>query len=81
MRVLVTGKNGQVGQSIKNIVNKTSINSLKNYQFVFVGRDELDLSKVYSIEAYFKKNKFDVAINCAAYTNVEQAEGDEYDHH
>jgi len=79
MRILVTGKNGQVGQSIQNIVNKTSNTNMKNYQFVFVGRDELDLSKVSSIEAYFEKNKFDVAINCAAYTNVEQAEGDEYD--
>ena len=78
MRILVIGKNGQVGQSIQNIVNKTSNTNLKNYQFVFVGRDELDLSKVSSIEAYFEKNKFDVAINCAAYTNVEQAEGDEY---
>jgi dTDP-4-dehydrorhamnose reductase len=79
MRILVTGKNGQVGQSIQNIVNKTSNTNLNNYEFVFVGRDELDLSKAGSIQAYFEKNKFDVAINCAAYTNVEQAEVDEND--
>ena len=79
MRILVTGKNGQVGQSIQNIVNKTSKTYLKNHEFIFVGRDELDLSNTASIQAYFKKNKFDVAINCAAYTNVEQAEVDEND--
>ena len=77
MRVIVLGKNGQVGQSIQNIVNKISHDNLKNYDFVFVGRDELDLSKSENIQAYFEKNKFDVAINCAAYTNVEKAEVDE----
>ena len=74
MRVLVIGKNGQVGQSIQNIVNITSNANLKKYDFVFVGRNELDISKASNIQAYFEKNKFDVAINCAAYTNVEQAE-------
>jgi len=79
MRILVTGKNGQVGQSIQNIVNKTSSTDLKDYDFVFIGRDELDLSEAASIQAYFEKNKFDMAINCAAYTSVEQAEVEEND--
>jgi len=79
MRILVTGKNGQVGQSIQNIVNKTSSTDLKDYDFVFIGRDELDLSEASSIQAYFEKNKFDMAINCAAYTSVEQAEVEEND--
>ena len=79
MRVLVIGKNGQVGQSIRNIVNKINRDNLKNYDFIFVGRDELDLSKSENIQAYFEKNKFDVAINCAAYTNVEKAEVNVYD--
>ena len=74
MRVLVIGKNGQVGQSIKNIVNVTSNANQKNYDFVFVGRNELDISNASNIQAFFEKNKFDVAINCAAYTNVEKAE-------
>ena len=66
MRILVIGKNGQVGQSIQNLVNKTSNSNLSDYGFVFVGRDELDLSKASNIQAYFEKNKFDVVINCAA---------------
>jgi dTDP-4-dehydrorhamnose reductase len=79
MRILVTGKDGQVGQTIQNLVNKTSDTNYSNYDFVFVGRNELDLSKARNIQAYFKKNKFDVAINCAAYTKVEQAEVNEND--
>lgn len=77
MRILVIGKNGQVGQSIQNLVNKTSNSNLSDYGFVFVGRDELDLSKASNIQAYFEKNKFDVVINCAAFTDVEKAEVDE----
>ncbi len=79
MRILVIGKDGQVGQKIQNLVNKTSDTNYSNYDFVFIGRDELDLSKARNIQAYFKKNKFDVAINCAAYTKVEQAEVNEND--
>ena len=77
MRILVIGKNGQVGQSIQNLVNKTSNSNLSDFGFVFVGRDELDLSKAINIQAYFEKNKFDVVINCAAFTDVEKAEVDE----
>ena len=56
MRILVIGKNGQVGQSIQNLVNKTSNSNLSDYGFVFVGRDELNLSKASNIQAYFEKN-------------------------
>ena len=79
MRILVIGKNGQVGQSIQNLVNKTTNSHLSDYGFVFVGRGELDLSKASNIQAYFEKNKFDVVINCAAFTDVEKAEVDEND--
>jgi dTDP-4-dehydrorhamnose reductase len=77
MRILVTGKNGQLGQSIKKIVNKKRDFFLNNCAFVFVGRSELDLRNVTSIHTYFDKNKFDIVINCAAYTNVDKAEADE----
>ena len=77
MRILVTGKNGQLGQSINKIVNTG--NGKNNYQqdnkFIFVGREELDLSNNSSIINYFNNNdKFDVIINCAAYTAVDKAE-------
>jgi dTDP-4-dehydrorhamnose reductase len=77
MRILVTGKNGQLGKSLNKIVN--SDNGKNNYkqdnEFIFVGREELDLSSERSISHYFdRSNKFDVIINCAAYTAVDKAE-------
>lgn len=70
-RVLVTGKNGQLGQSLKQLST--------NYPYLtfdFVARDELDLSNTESIEAYFANNEYDVIINCAAYTAVDKAESE-----
>ena len=77
MRILVTGKNGQLGRSIQKIVNtNTKIdNNQSLYDFIFVGREDLDLSSGNSISHYFSKNnKFDIIINCAAYTQVDKAE-------
>ena len=77
MRILVTGKNGQLGRSIYKLVNTdTRIdNNQSNNEFIFVGREELDLSSESSISHYFdRSNKFDVIINCAAYTTVDKAE-------
>ena len=77
MRILVTGKNGQLGQSISKLINiedKAKYNPNSN-EFIFVGRDELDLSNKSSIDNYFNNNdKFDIIINCAAYTAVDKAE-------
>jgi len=77
MRILVTGKNGQLGKSINKIVNTG--NGKNNYQqdneFIFVGREEIDLSSESDINRYFdSNNKFDIIINCAAYTAVDKAE-------
>ncbi|MDB9938747.1 dTDP-4-dehydrorhamnose reductase [Candidatus Thioglobus sp.] len=76
MRILVTGKNGQLGRSIHKIViadTKIDNNQSPN-EYIFVGREDLDLSSESSISHYFKKNKFDIIINCAAYTQVDKAE-------
>jgi dTDP-4-dehydrorhamnose reductase len=70
MRILVTGKNGQLGKSIHKIVT----NNEQTDDFVFVGREELDLSNENNIARYFENNVFDTIINCAAYTAVDKAE-------
>jgi len=70
MRILVTGKNGQLGKSIHKIV----ANNEQTDDFVFVGREELDLSNENNIARYFENNVFDTIINCAAYTAVDKAE-------
>ena len=77
MRILVTGKSGQLGQSINKLINIEAKNkyNLNSNEFIFVGREELDLSSKSSIDNYFNNNNmFDVIINCAAYTAVDKAE-------
>ena len=77
MRILVTGKNGQLGRSIQKLVNTdTKIDNNQNSnEFIFVGREELDLSSESGISHYFdSSDKFDIIINCAAYTAVDKAE-------
>lgn len=90
--ILVTGKNGQLGQSIQKMVQGDFLHSLeitpksghlaqrekslKGYQFTFVGRNELDLSSSQSLREYFADKSFDVIINCAAYTAVDKAESE-----
>ena len=77
MRILVTGKNGQLGRSIQKRVNTdTKIdNNQSSNDFIFVGREDLDLSSKSSISHYFGNNdKFDIIINCAAFTQVDKAE-------
>lgn len=69
-RVLITGKNGQLGQSLQKIAP-----AYPEYNFVFVGRDELDLASTKSIDEFFAgQNKFAAIINTAAYTAVDKAE-------
>ena len=70
MKILVTGKNGQLGQSIHQAV----IDHPTADDFVFVGRSELDLNDPVNIDQYFDQHQFDVIINCAAYTAVDRAE-------
>ena len=70
MRMLVTGKNGQLGRSIHKLVANTE----QTGDFAFVGREELDLSNGNNIARYFEGNVFDIIINCAAYTAVDKAE-------
>ncbi|CAH8282824.1 dTDP-4-dehydrorhamnose reductase [Mariniflexile fucanivorans] len=69
-KVLVTGANGQLGKTIEELY---SINDA-SLEFTFVSKENLDITNEGELLLYFKANKFDYCINCAAYTNVEQAE-------
>ncbi|AHF01065.1 dTDP-4-dehydrorhamnose reductase [Thiomicrospira aerophila AL3] len=85
-RILVVGKTSQLGQSLQKLVGqayhkqalrlceRSEAISLAGYDFSFVGRDTLDLANPSAIDAFFTHHRFDVVINCAAYTNVDQAE-------
>ena len=73
MLTLVIGASGQLGRSIKSLVKLQNISN----SFVFATRDQLDLSYLKDIQSYFKDRKFDLIINCAAFTKVDKAELDE----
>lgn len=70
MKVLVTGANGQLAKTLKDLY---LLNSDK-IDFVFVAKSELDISVKEDLASYFSKHNFDYCVNCAAYTNVDQAE-------
>ena len=67
-KIFVSGSSGQLGNEIRKI----SISS--PYKFIFLSRDQLDLSSDDEIEELFQTNNFDYFLNCAAYTNVQKAE-------
>jgi dTDP-4-dehydrorhamnose reductase len=75
MKILVIGKDGQLGKSIKKISQQKKYSHFNN--FVFVGKEEIDLTRLNSIKNYFNNSNVDIVINCAAYTAVDRAEDDE----
>ena len=68
--ILVTGANGQLGTSLALMANSADAN------FFFTDVDTLDITDYRAVSAYMKKNRIDIVINCAAYTNVDKAEDD-----
>jgi dTDP-4-dehydrorhamnose reductase len=70
MKILVIGKDGQLGRSIQ----KQVLNEYQTDEFIFVGRSSIDLSQAISIKNFFRNKSFDLIINCAAYTEVDNAE-------
>lgn len=69
--VLVTAKDGQLGQCFQSLASK-----YPNIQFVFKSSSDLDITNKTDIESVFKTHSFDYCINCAAYTAVDKAETD-----
>ena len=69
-KILVTGANGQLGKTLKELFKENS----DDLDFHFVTKSELNISDKNALNVFFKTNSFDYCINCAAYTNVEQAE-------
>ena len=67
--ILVTGSKGQLGLEISKLGNDFS-----QFNFYFTDRANLDIANTKAIENYVVKNKIDVILNCAAYTDVDKAE-------
>ena len=75
MRILVTGSNGQVGNSFKRI------NLPRNFEIVLLDRSQLDISDRDSIKRSLSEIRPQLLINAAAYTNVDKAEEEYFEAH
>lgn len=72
MVVLVTGANGQLGQSIQFIADK-----YPNIQFVYTDFQEMDITNLENCKTVFATHKPQFCINTAAYTAVDKAESEQ----
>lgn len=71
MKVLITGKNGQVGNClVSQLSNMTEIN------FLALNREELDITNAEQVSKIVNEYKPSVIINAAAYTAVDKAESE-----
>ena len=68
MNILVTGANGQLGNEMR-IVSKGSSD-----RYIFTDVEELDILDKKAVMDCVKREKIEVVVNCAAYTNVDKAE-------
>lgn len=68
-KILVTGGNGQLGQSIQSIVS-----NFKDLDITFTDIQDLDICNLDKLKAYTKSLQINYLINCAAYTAVDKAE-------
>ena len=69
MNILVTGSNGQLGSEIKDLVS-----NYKHFYFFLKDLPELNICNADAIETFIVNQKINTVINCAAYTEVDNAE-------
>ena len=68
--ILVTGANGQLGESIREVIT----NNPSNHKFIFTDIDSLDITNISQIRKIVLENGVQYIINAAAYTAVDKAE-------
>ena len=68
MNILVTGANGQLGNEMR-IVSQQSKD-----RYLFTDVAELDITDAAAVDQLVLSHQIQIIINCAAYTNVDQAE-------
>ncbi|WP_299595827.1 dTDP-4-dehydrorhamnose reductase [uncultured Microbulbifer sp.] len=69
MKILITGKNGQLGQQLQKQAPADST-------IIAYGRDALDIANKEQVFTVLKQEQPDLLINAAAYTAVDKAESD-----
>lgn len=68
-KILVTGANGQLGQCIQKIAGQ-----YPEIKFDFKSSNELEITDKKALLNAFDQGLYEYCINCAAYTDVDQAE-------
>ena len=81
MNILITGANGQLGEEIRRAVNKIGNGKPNHFvgdpnYYIFAGHNDLDITDEKETEKFIKDNFISVIVNCAAYTNVDNAQED-----
>ncbi|MFZ1801255.1 MAG: dTDP-4-dehydrorhamnose reductase [Chitinophagaceae bacterium] len=67
--ILITGKDGQLGKSLQDVAIR-----FKQFEFLFTGKEILNLTDKENVHQFFEKNKPAFCINTAAFTAVDLAE-------
>lgn len=67
MKIVITGAKGMLGSDLTSLL-------MKEYDVIPTGKNDLDITKLDFVINYFKINKADLIINCAAYTDVDSSE-------
>lgn len=69
-KVLITGADGMLGQDLSQVFES------HNIQVVKTNRKTLDITNIEQAKEVISREKPDIVIHCAAYTNVDKAETD-----
>lgn len=67
MKILLTGSHGMLASELQGL-------DRSDHSLLCVDKDQLDITDVQAVDRFFDLQKPDICINCAAYTNVEDAE-------
>lgn len=70
-RILVTGCNGQLGRELQRL------GAISPLTYLFTDIADLDITDRQAVCEYVARERVDVIVNCAAYTDVDRAEEDE----
>jgi len=71
MKVLITGKNGQVGNCLVS-----QLSNMDEIKFLALSREELDITNAEQVSKIVNEYKPSVIVNAAAYTAVDRAESE-----
>lgn len=71
LNILITGANGQLGNEMRRL------GAVSPHNYLFTDVAELDITDAAAVGELMRRERIDIVVNCAAYTNVERAEEDE----